>query len=167
MPNAVTHVLAAMLVAVVIRRVFKKKFSSFYVLVAGIAGLLPDIDIIIYWVLNLFTTVPLADVHRQFSHTIFVPLLFLVVALVLWESKEMFLTLAMVSLGSFVHILLDGALAGGIMPLYPLSNYIFSLNLVAKIFGPVANTVLIGMDAILLVVWLAYEYRHHYIKRFM
>lgn len=168
MPNAVAHVLVAMFVAEIIRQfVVKKKFSSVYVLVAGIAGLFPDIDIMIYWVLSFFTQVPLADVHRQFTHTIFVPLLFLVVAIIVYQSRQMFLTLSMVALGCFIHILLDGALSGGIMPFYPLTNYVFNLNLISNIFGAVGNTVLIGLDAILLVLWLIYEYRRHYIKQFM
>lgn len=168
MPNAVTHVLAAMFVAEIIRQfVVKKKFSSLYVLIAGIAGLFPDIDIMIYWVLSLFTQVPLADVHRQFTHSLFVPLLFIIVAIVVYQSRQMFLTLSMVALGCFIHIVLDGALSGGIMPFYPLTNYVFNLNLISNIFGAVASTVLIGMDAILLVLWLVYEYRKRYIKQFM
>ena len=56
MPYAVTHILIALIVADVIRDYVvknKKKFTLHYVLIAGIAGLLPDADTIIYLVLNM------------------------------------------------------------------------------------------------------------------
>ena len=52
MPYAVTHVIFALVIADVIRDYVvrdKKKFPLHYVLIAGIAGLLPDIDILFDW----------------------------------------------------------------------------------------------------------------------
>tara|TARA_Y100000034_G_scaffold125404_1_gene174896 strand:- start:851 stop:994 length:144 start_codon:yes stop_codon:yes gene_type:complete len=47
MPYAVTHVLVAIIVAELLRD-YWKKFNLHYVLIAGIGGLLPDIDIIVF-----------------------------------------------------------------------------------------------------------------------
>jgi len=93
MPFAVTHVLVAIIVADVIRDYTVKnsrKFPLHYVLIAGIAGLLPDIDVPIWWILNNFGYT-LAEVHRTFSHTLFIPLIFLALALFTKGIKNKFL----------------------------------------------------------------------------
>ena len=49
MPYAVTHVLVAIILAEIIRDYIvkdKKKFPLHYILIAGIAGLLPDVDVV-------------------------------------------------------------------------------------------------------------------------
>ncbi|MEK6892743.1 MAG: metal-dependent hydrolase, partial [Nanoarchaeota archaeon] len=79
MPQAVTHVLASAIAASVIRdknKKDKKKFPLHYVLISGLAGLLPDLDVIAFWVLYFFGFT-IDEVHRSFTHTIFIPLIFL------------------------------------------------------------------------------------------
>lgn len=164
MPNALAHVLLAIFAAELIRRLSKKKFKLFYVLVAGIAGLIPDLDIIFYWFVNLFTHAPLYNIHRTFTHTIFLPLIFLVLTLVFIKHKKYFLFFGMVTLGISVHLLLD-LTATSLRIFYPFSELRLGLNLIPG--GEFGRTILLGFDAILLVSWLIYQYYNHNLKDFV
>lgn len=166
MPNGATHIIVALIVADIIRDyVVKRKFKMFYVLVAGVAGLLPDIDIIFYWFMNIFSKVPLYDVHRLFTHNLFVPLIFLGIAMLLRKKRKYFLFFSMVSLGTFTHLVLDFTLSGYIMPFYPISTYLAGLNIISG--TEMGNTILLGMDAIILLAWLTHEYIKHNIRDFI
>ena len=166
MPNATTHILFALISADVIRDyIAKKRFSLFFVLTAGIAGVLPDLDVGIYWLLNIFRDVPLSMVHRLFTHTIFVPLLFLLVAFLFKAKKKVFLFFLMVSFGIFTHLLLDATLSGMIMPVYPLSSFSIGLNLIPG--GEMGRTIILELDGVLLVGWLVHEYMKHNIRDFI
>ncbi|MEA3378708.1 MAG: metal-dependent hydrolase [Nanoarchaeota archaeon] len=166
MPNSVTHIIIALVIAAVIRDfVVKKKFSTFFVLVAGIAGAAPDADILLYWVLNLFQEVPLSLVHRWFTHSLFVPLIFLIAAFFFWKRRKAFLLFAMIALGIFIHIILDILFSGYVRPFYPLSEWQVGLNLVpATTFG---SLMVLGLDGLLLILWLLWEYRRRNIKDFI
>lgn len=165
MPYAVTHILSALIAADFIRDHIvkdRKKFPLYYVLVAGIAGLVQDIDIVVFWGLQFFGF-SLKEVHRMFTHTIFLPLSLLVLAFILWRSKRVRLFLLMVFLGTSLHLLLDFALAGFIRPFYPFSNTVVGLNLIKEAWS---ETLMPGIDAILLVLWLVHEEKKHKISDF-
>ena len=55
MPQAVTHVLIPIILLSIFRHIYQKKtgkkFHLQYVLIGGLAGVIPDIDIPIFWVL--------------------------------------------------------------------------------------------------------------------
>ena len=54
MPYAVAHVILTIVIADIYRDYFaKKRFPMIYVLIVGIAGLIPDLDIPASWLLNL------------------------------------------------------------------------------------------------------------------
>ena len=178
MPHAVTHVLIAIVVASLIRELFVKEKKSFpikYILIAGIAGLLPDLDVIAYWVLYWFGFT-LQEVHRTFLHSLFIPLIFLVLAIVvgsrarikiedkLLRWKYIFL---MIFLGVMIHLVLDATLAGKIMPFYPLSNYSVGLDLIRYLPVPLANLAMPTLDAIILVLWLIWIDWRSGISRFV
>ena len=165
MPQAVTHILVPLILAGIYRDYFaKKKFPVRYVLVAGLAGLFPDIDILAGWILNLFSYIPLSDLHRTMTHSLFLPLLFLIIYFLTknynpkylkkHNIKPDYLFLAL-AFGSFIHILLDAFLAG---PVQILPNLFLGLNMNVTYFQ---NTFYQGLDAILLVLWLIHEeYKH-------
>lgn len=168
MPNAATHIIVAMVTAGVIRDfVLKKRFSSGYILVAGIAGLIPDLDIVLYWFLNLITPVPLTLVHRWFFHSLFIPLIFLAIALVFnkLKNKKAMLVSLMIALGTMVHIILDYLLSGYIRPFYPISAAQYGLNLIPH--TELGTTIILGLDAILLCLWLMWEYWQRNIKQYI
>jgi len=174
MPQAVTHVIIALIIASLVRELsmFKRegiRFPLHYVLIAGVAGLLPDIDIILYWGLY-FAGLSLSEVHRTFTHTIFVPLIFIILAGVFYKYKNKefgkhSLTLTgiflMLALGSFVHLVLDASIAGAIRPLYPFSQLRIGFSIVDYLPKGLKTLFFPTLDAILLVLWLIYlEVRH-------
>ncbi|HIH34494.1 MAG TPA: hypothetical protein HA223_04515 [Nanoarchaeota archaeon] len=174
MPYAVTHVIFALVIADVIRDYVvrdKKKFPLHYVLIAGIAGLLPDIDILFDW----FSAGE--PIHRLLTHTIFLPLYFLLLALATRKVKSKTLgkhkmkwsgVFYMLALGTLVHLLLDGFLAGMVYPLAPFSEFAFGLGLASQaIQGVSANDFLAGVDAIILMAWFVHEEVKHKISDFI
>jgi membrane-bound metal-dependent hydrolase YbcI (DUF457 family) len=174
MPQAVTHVLIALIIVSLIRDFYiskkdKQRFPLHYVLIAGIAGLLPDIDIIAYYGLSFFGFT-IAEVHRTFTHTLFLPILLLIIAGLTWKikSKELgkhhltfHMIFLMLALGSIIHLFLDAFLSGRIMPIYPFSQYMINFSVVSYIPANLQSLFFPSLDAILLVLWLVYmEYRH-------
>ena len=174
MPHAVTHVLIALIIADIIRDYIakdKKNVPLYLVLIAGIAGLLPDLDIIVYWFLRIVSSVELSEVHRTFSHTLFMPVISFAIGFATIGMKKITKYKVSISkiaffiaLGISTHLFLDFLLSGWIRPLYPLSNYMIGMNIVPM---ELSKTVIPGMDAILLVAWIVHEYKNHRIKDFI
>jgi len=170
MPQAVTHLLFPLVIGSWIKDWYEKKksrgiFSLRYVLVAGIGGVLPDLDLAIFWILYYFGFT-MEQVHRTFTHTIFLPLIFLILFFVLNNKVKLgrlkwntiFLMLA---LGSSIHLILDGTLSGYIVPLYPLLNLEVGLNLVGMLPKPLMDIAIPLLDGILLILWVVYlEWKH-------
>ncbi len=70
MPYAVTHVILTIVIADLYRDyAAKKKFPMIYVLIAGIAGLLPDLDIPALWAFN-FVFGTNYNFHRIYTHSL-------------------------------------------------------------------------------------------------
>jgi hypothetical protein len=76
MAYAATHILVPMLLVEVYRIVFKKKFSRWYTVFVGFAGLLPDIDFAVQWFMQWVFHIEL-DLHRYVSHSAIFILLFI------------------------------------------------------------------------------------------
>jgi membrane-bound metal-dependent hydrolase YbcI (DUF457 family) len=171
MPNAVTHFLIAILIAGIIRNYIakdKKNFPLSLVLTAGIAGLLPDIDIPAYWGLNILAGTAYYEVHRVYTHTLLFASVFVLLALVTTKIKLRKIKLNyffwLISLGVVVHITLDWLLTGNISPLYPISSYTAPFSPLVYAFN---QTLLPGLDAILLIVWITYIVIKNKIKDFI
>lgn len=169
MPFAVTHVLFAIILVDIYRDYIaknKKYFTLHTVLIAGIAGLLPDIDIPLNWFLNFFG---LSITHGTLTHTPIFGLIFLIPGFILWRKKNQkeAMYFFVICFGILVHILLDYLLttdpSRGIMFFYPLSNASYALNLL-KNFSPVLFA---GIDAIILLAWLWHEEVKHKISDFI
>lgn len=160
MPFAVTHVIIAIVLIDLFRKfVLKKKnFPLYLVLIGGIAGLLPDIDILIYWFLQSFTSIELTEVHRVFTHTLFIPVIFLILALIVWKFwpkiSHVFFVL---SAGWTIHLVIDVLLMYRVPAFYPLFSGDFGLALIPNNF--LGGTFFYGLDAIILVLWLVYEWK--------
>lgn len=138
-------------------------------MIAGIGGVLPDIDIIAFWGLYFFGY-GFDEVHRTFLHTLFMPLLFLIFSLIFHKMKikelgkhklrisTIFLFLAF---GSFTHLFLDSIINGQIMPFYPISSFSIGLNLIGYLPSPLNNLIIPTLEGILLVIWMIYlEIKH-------
>jgi len=223
MPHAVTHVLLAIIIADIIRDYIvrdNKKFPLHYILIAGIAGLIPDIDVIAYWFLNLsFGTpleaihrvythtfiipviiliagiagllpdidviaywflhlafgTPLEAIHRVYTHTFIIPIIILAAGLIIWKSKKLNINLGsrmrlgpiiiLIAFGYFIHIVLHFLIIGVVYPFYPLSSISIGLNMVS--YSGVGGSLLAGLDAILLVLWLVHEEMRHKISDYI
>jgi len=167
MPNPTTHLLVPLILADIYRDyIAKKKFKLFFILAAGIAGLLPDIDIAIGAVMKYIFNLPGSVAHRQFTHTIFIPLIFLAVALLWRKNRQALLLFSMIAFGSFTHIILDMLLQGQIMPFYPLSGISIGISF-AALSAKETIVFFTLIDGILLGAWLIHEYAKHRIRDFI
>ena len=168
MPFAVTHVISSIILVDLYRDYVakhKKYFTLHTVFIAGLAGLLPDIDLPLNWLLNFFG---LGIAHRALTHAPVFGLIFLIPAIILWRQKKhktaMYFFVA--SFGILLHIFLDYSLStdnGGLMLLYPFSTQAYALNLLEN----ATTTLFAGIDAILLLLWLWHEEIKHKISDYI
>lgn len=187
MPLAVTHVLVPLIFLELTRdnwRKARKFFSKRHVFLIGLAGLLPDLDVPIYTAIAFLgkSTAVTNIGHRIIFHNLWIPLGFLGFFILfyyflpkLWELKKnkakklksfgkVFLVLF---IGWVSALILDAVLTGGVMPFYPLSNYLVDWNFVGRAScatGIPGLTILVSMDALLLIFWLWHEEMSHRIK---
>lgn len=174
MPQAVTHIIIALVLMSIIRDFYinkkgRKSFPLHYVLIAGIAGLLPDLDIVAFWGLH-FIGFSLSEVHRTFTHSLLVPILFLGLYLLTKSIKirelgrhklKLSTIFLMISFGTLIHLLLDATLSGLIAPFYPFYTFQIGLDLVHYLPYPLRDLAIPSLDAAILVIWLIYmELRH-------
>jgi len=172
MAQVVFHIVFAMLVAEFIREYIvknKKKFPIHYVFIAGIAGIIPDLDIAAFWILYFFGFT-ISEVHRTFTHTLFIPIIFVILALISWKFKtkeigkrhmSLHNIFLMIALGLFIHLLLDATLAGIIRPFYPILNFSIGINLINYLPEALKNIFIPSLDAAIFILWLCWmEYRH-------
>ena len=164
MPNAVTHVIIAIVIIDLVRDyVFKKKgFPLYLVLIGGIFALLPDLDVLVGWFMGTL------EYHRVFTHNFVVTLVFGLIAFVLWYffKKKVYWKIVLVAgAGYLIHVLMDLVFSGYVYPLWPLSSLQYGLQLVpTSLFS---GTVYAGLDAIILIVWLVHEYWQHNIRDYI
>ena len=178
MPQAVTHFIISVILLELFREFFIKKKKSFpihYLFIGGLAGLLPDLDIAVYYFLSFFGFT-IQEVHRTFSHNLFVPLIFVFLGLFFWKFKDKELgehhlklknIFFVISFGIFIHLLLDMTISGMIIPFYPFSNKAVGMNLISFLPNPWQSTILPTLDAILLILWMIYLEVKHKISNFI
>jgi membrane-bound metal-dependent hydrolase YbcI (DUF457 family) len=175
MPLAVTHVLLTIIMVDLFRDYFVKKHKRYFtlhtILIAGIAGLLPDIDMTIK-ILGDFLNwnVPTLLQHGGITHTAIFGLIFLIPAIMLWKKKKhkaatYFLV---ITFGIMFHLFLDYLIGGGayegIMWLWPFSVTSYKLHLLLNLG---LSNLPESLDAILLLAWLWHEEIKHKIKDFI
>ena len=86
MPLAVTHVLITIVLIDLYRHyIAKNSFSRAYVLVAGIAGLLPDADIPLNWIISPLLNI---DIHGIFTHSATWGVLFILIGGLIHFSRK-------------------------------------------------------------------------------
>lgn len=173
MPLAVTHVILT-IVAVDLYRDYiskhKRYFTLWAILVAGIAGLLPDIDIPLNFLLSNFGMSMQLLEHGGITHTPFFALLFLIPFAILWRMKKhrLAILLLVVAFGVLFHTFLDFFIGGGdpegMMLFYPFSEQrISQLGLLLFAGFPAIP----ALDAVILILWLVHEERKHKIRDFI
>lgn len=167
MPLAVTHVLLTILAIDIFRDYIiknKKLIPLNYLFIGGIAGLLPDIDIPLFWLLNLFKF-NIQWFHGTFTHIFLIPLLVLIMSVIIYRiNKNAGILLGIITFGYFFHVLLDFLFYGtNISPFWPFFNISF------KGITPYFNIPRfeMGLDAFILLGWLWHEEKKHKISDFI
>lgn len=184
MPQAVTHILVAILIIALFRDFYlkkndRKKFPLHYVLIGGIGGVLPDIDIVFSVFLKFFE-VSGWNIHKTFTHSIFFPICFLVLFLIFLPLHERIkickvgkhklkldLIFLVLGIGAVIHILLDGLVGGPAYFFYPFSKVDYGLYLTNYLPTDLQFLSLPLIDGILLVVWIVYLELKHKISDFI
>jgi len=173
MPFAVTHVILTAVLVDLYRDYFakhRKNFTLHTILIAGIAGLLPDIDIPINWMLNTLGHSFEIMQHGGLTHTPFFGLVFLIPALILLRMKKPGTSMYffVITFGILFHVFLDYLLGGGawegVMWLWPFSAEAFKIHLLPK---TELITSFMAIDAIILILWLWHEEAKHKIRDFL
>ena len=173
MPYAVTHILVPIVLVAIFRDFFlskekKKKFPLHYVLLAGLGGVLPDIDIPISLILN-FLGFTAWDIHKTFTHSIAFAAIFFALFLILLPIKQqaricnltrhnikLNTIFLMLGIGITIHILLDSLFGEITYFFYPFSSASYGINILSSIPRGIAENLLPTLDGILLVIWIIY-----------
>ncbi len=167
MPQAVVHVLFTIIAIDLFRDHIlkdKHKLPLHYVLIGGVAGLLPDIDVPLFWLLKILG-IDVPWFHRVITHTFFFILIFLAISLIYFDlNRKVSKLFAVIAFGVSFHILLDYVFVGTITPFYPFYDAAYGLNLIGKLNLPLLAE---GMEAIVLLLWLWHEEKTHKISDFI
>lgn len=173
MPFAVTHVLTS-IISVDLYRDYvakhKKYFTLHTIFIAGLAGLLPDIDIPLGHVLGWFG----AELgHRTFTHTPLFGLIFLIPALIYWKlgKHRIGMYFFVTTFGIMTHLLLDFLIvpdqAGGVLLFYPFSAAAFDIGILGSASTIQTMQMYAAFDAVLLMLWLWHEEMRHKISDYI
>jgi membrane-bound metal-dependent hydrolase YbcI (DUF457 family) len=174
MPFAATHVILTIVLVDFYRDyIAKKKFSTWYVLIAGVAGLLPDADVPLSDIWSAITGT-YTNFHRVYTHSLLWAAILFVIALLFyiipkkkyqifkWNvSKDAMVTFfTVVAFGWFLHIFLDCTFSSdGLLTVVP------GVPLTCP--APIGNQFVMGLDAIILLAWLIHEQWRHKIKDYV
>ena len=167
MPLALTHFIVTVVILTLLRDYFSKKhyFPIHYVFLGGLAGLLPDIDIAVFWILSFFGYSLI-----EFSHNLVFLFSFLVISFATKNLKSFNFRNAkihyhklffVIFIGVLIHIILDMFSIGGATLLFPFNNVSFGYNLALLLPEDLQELLFPTIDAILLIFWISYlEWKH-------
>jgi len=163
MPFAVTHILIPIILIDLFRDHFLKNKSILpnrYILFAGLAGLLPDVDM-------LFPLFGMPNLHGTVTHSIIFPIAFFILFLISYSfsKKKMSNIFLMLFIGFSIHILLDFSFSDSVVLFFPLNFNRYGLNLIGSL-GEWYN-IYAAIDAILLFFWLIHEELEHKISDYL
>lgn len=174
MPLAVTHVLLTIIVVGLYRDYItkhKRYFTLHTVFLAGVFGLLPDIDIV-FRMFSQATGVALPEllVHGGITHTPIFGLIFLIPAFILLKMDNhktatyFFVAAFAILFHIFLDFLIGGGAYEGVMLLFPFSMQAWKIHFIHW-FN--IKDIPIAMDAIILLAWLWHEEVKHKISDFV
>ncbi|MFQ5531633.1 MAG: metal-dependent hydrolase [Candidatus Nanoarchaeia archaeon] len=163
MPFAVTHILVAVVLVELFREYFVKNnkiFPRYYILIAAIGGLIPDLDIPI----NLIFNFPFGKNPIDFLHILLVPFALFLIGIAAHYSgikssearkRHMKLTTIFFILAatSLIHLGLDLITTQNAI-FYPFSNIMIGFNVISLFPESVNLIILPIVDGLLLLFWL-------------
>ncbi|MAH03448.1 hypothetical protein CMI39_01535 [Candidatus Pacearchaeota archaeon] len=167
MPNPITHILITIILIELFREYFIKdnrKFPRYYILIAAFAGIIPDLDLLAYYVLYFFGF-GVEQIHRTFLHSLFIPLILFLIGIMILKFgvKIKFLRKHHIKLsvvffiftaGNLVHLILDSIITGKIIPFYPLLDYSIGLNIISNFPEGLQWMISHTIDVLLLFFWI-------------
>ncbi|MEK6905436.1 MAG: metal-dependent hydrolase [Nanoarchaeota archaeon] len=163
MALAVTHIILTIAFLDIFRHyVFGlKKFPRYLLVVGGIAGLAPDLDVPLGWIIALLTGSDV-NIHGFFTHSIFFALLFTFIGAIFHYKKNMKWAkiFYVIAVGWTFHIFLDCFYGMDSSKLFLWPYQILPTFCPRWDLYPYASSI----DAIILVLWLIHEEIHHKIK---
>jgi len=180
MPTAVMHILVPLILVALFRDyILSKKhhrnFPLWYVLIAGLAGTLPDVDLAVTWIAAALGH-PDVIVHRLLTHSFVFPLFFLVLGVLTLKVKskefgkhhlKLSTIFFLIAFGTATHIALDALIQGGVALYYPFSSTFVGLNLVGLLPYPLNDLAIPTVEGIMLIFWLVYLELKHRISDFI
>ncbi len=166
MAYAVTHMIVAIIAVELYRKLFVKNnkiFPRYYILIAAIAGLIPDLDIAAYYFLYFFGF-SLEAVHRTFMHSVFIPAGLFLIGMFFYttrikhpELRKHRLKISTIffifAAGTIIHLTLD-MIYGYIPPLYPIIKTTYGLSLLFKFPKTLQELIPATIDGLLFLFWL-------------
>jgi hypothetical protein len=166
MAYAVTHMLVAMFAVEMYRKFFVKNnkiFPRYYILIAAIAGLIPDLDIAAYYFLYFFGFT-LNQIHRTFMHSVFIPLALFIIGMFFYKTgiknpqlRKHRLKISTIffifAAGTMIHLTLD-IIYGKLPPLYPFFTTPIGLDLLSLVPKGLQELVPATIDGVLFLFWL-------------
>ena len=189
MPQAIAHILVPIIIISLIRDFYIKKslqvsrtskkerksFSLHYVLIAGIGGIIPDLDIALFWIMYFFGFA-FEQIHKTFLHSFFIPIAFFVLFLALkkveYKRLEKYhlkinIIFLMLAIGSLTHLILDIVFGSISNPLFPMNISPIGLSLIHYLPKALQGLAMPSLDALLFVLWVAYLEIKHKISDFI
>ncbi len=173
MPYAVTHVLSS-IIGVDLYRDYVTKHKHLFTIhtlfLAGLGGLLPDIDVPLNWVIGALGVKSSLFAHGGITHTPLFALPFFLIGIFLFYRKnhKTAMYFFVITFGIMLHLFLDYLLGGGagegVMWLYPFSTTAFKIHLFPMLGFPGYAA---ALDAVLLLLWIWHEEHKHKIRDFI
>ena len=163
MPYAVTHVILTIIILDLYRDYVakhKKYFTLWTIFIGGLAGLAPDMDIPVHFVLSKIGIDISLLAHGGITHTPIIGILFLIPFATFWMMKKHRLAVIflVISFGLLFHVFLDFIIGGGningLMLFYPFSTQQYRLFLFGDDMTFPSRA---GLDALILIIWLFHE----------
>jgi len=167
MPQAITHILIGIILIELFREYIIKgnsKFPRYYILIVAIGSVLPDIDMLVFYLLS-FWEYTYEQIHGTFTHSLWFPIIFLGIGLLFkynnfnlkFVSKK-HLKLSSIffilSLMSLLHITLDLLVYNVIYPFYPIKYFPLGFNLINYFPENIKEHIFPTIDGILLLFWI-------------
>lgn len=164
MALAVTHVIGVIILLDLVRHyVFGlKKFPRYLLVIGGIAGLAPDLDIPFTWIYNLFFGGE--SLHGLFTHSLAFSVIFLAIAGILHYKGNMKWAkiFYVIAAGWTMHIALD-CLYGGA----EYKQYLWPFGTLGFCPEWGISSYAAAIDAIILTLWLVHEEVHKKIRDYI
>ena len=167
MPYATTHILIAIILIELFREYLIKdnrKFPRYYIFIAAIGAIIPDLDIIAFYILSFFGFT-FEQIHKTFMHTLFIQIILFLIGIFALKLKiknhvtgKMHLKLPIIFFilfaTSLLHLILDSLFWPNLAIFYPFSSFTIGTNLLRFFPQSLQSLILPTLDGVLILLWI-------------